>query len=234
MTGPLSGQDEDTWARAVAMLDRLPPEPPEKRDRRLVLQRRQWGLAAGLLVATVALWAAVAVADGGLTGPREVPGWRTAARFIVLAAGSGAVLVGSWMHARSVRHMQVGDRPLDWLTGSERRALLRAARTGQPLVGQQLRMARHVAAGRLAMELTPAYVPGYLFALSGLVFADPHPLWYGTLVLLVIAATAWLVHQRRDARRLRRFLDEHPDPTGGQCTNRRGGRSPGPARGRCA
>ncbi len=214
MSGPLTGNDRDTWARALAMLDRLPPERPEKRDRRLVLQRRQWVLAVGLLVATVALWAAVAVADGGLTGPREVPVRRTAARFIVLAAGFGAVLVGMWMHARSVKHLQVGDRPLDWLTGPERRALLRAARTGTPLEEQQLRMARHVAAGRLAMEMTPAYVPGYLFASGGHVLADPQPLWYATLALLLIAATAWLVHQRRDAHRLQRFLDEHPDLRG--------------------
>ena len=211
MSGSPSGRDADTWARAQALLDRMPPEPPEKRDRRLVLQRRQWGLAVGLLVATVVVWAAVAVVDGGLRAPREIPDWRRVARFIVLAAGFGAVLVGMWVHARSVKHLQVGDRPLEWLTGSERRALLRAARTGEPLDEQQLRMARHVVSGRLAMEMTPAYVPGYLLATSGHVLADPHPLWYGTLAVLLIAATAWLVHLRRDARRLQRFLGEHPE-----------------------
>lgn len=215
MSGPLSG-DRDTWARALALLDRLPPEPPEKRDRRLVLQRRQWVLAVGLLVATVVLWAGVAVVDGGLTAPQEVPRWRTPARYVVLVAGSVAVLVGSWMQERSVTHLQVGDRPMDWLTGPQRRALLRAARTGQPLDGQQqLRMARHVVAGRLAMEMTPAYLPGYLLAMSGFVVADPHPLWYATLALLLVAVAAWLVHLRRDARRLQRFLDEPPATTGG-------------------
>ena len=213
MSGPLTG-DRDTWARALARLDRLPPEPPEARDRRLVLQRRQWVLAVGLFVATVVLWAAVAVVDGGLMGPREVPRWRTVARYVVLVVGLAAVLVGTWMQARSVKHLHVGDRPMDWLTGPERRALLRSARTGTPLDRQQLRMARHVAAGRLTMEMTPAYVPGYLFALGGHLIPDPHPLWYATLVLLLIAATAWLSHLRRDARRLQRFLDEHPDPTG--------------------
>ena len=211
MNGPLTGADPDTWARAVALLEQLPPEPPEKRERRLVLQRRQWVLAVGLFVATVVLWAAVAVVDGGLTAPEEVPGWRQAARFVVLAVGSAAVLVGSWMQARSVKHLQVGDRPMDWLTGPERRALLRAARTGQPLEGDQLRMARHVVAGRLTMERSPAYEPGYLFAMSGLVIADPHPVVYAVVLLLLVAATVWLVHQRRDARRLQRFFDEHPE-----------------------
>ena len=211
MSGPLTGQDRDTWARAVALLDRLPPEPPEKRARRLVLQRRQWVLAVGMLVATVALWVAVAVVDAGLTGPRGVPDWRRVARFGVLGAGFGAVLVGMWMQSRSVKHLQIGDRPLDWLTGTQRRALLRAARTGEPLDEQRLRMARHVVAGRLTMDMTPAYVPGYLFAMSGLVLASPHPVLYVVVALLVVAAIAWLSHLRRDARRLQRFLDEHPE-----------------------
>ena len=50
------------------------------------------------------LWAAVAVVDRGLTGPEEVPDWRRLARFGVLAAGFGAVLVGIAMQARGTKH----------------------------------------------------------------------------------------------------------------------------------
>jgi hypothetical protein len=69
-----------------------------------------------------------------------------------------------------------------------------------------------VADARLTMGPSPAHLPGYLFGWSGRVLADPSPVWFATVALLLAATGAALRHQRRDARRLQRFLDEHPAP----------------------
>ncbi|SEL53294.1 hypothetical protein SAMN04515665_11426 [Blastococcus sp. DSM 46786] len=214
MSGPFDDDDRDAWARAQAELDRLPPEPPEQRERCRTVQRRQWVLAIVLLVAAVAVLLFVVVVDGVVTGSGEVPRWQRATGLAVLVAGFGAPLLA--MGIGGAGHDHARHRPVEWLTGAPRRALLRAARTGSPLEEQQLPLARLVVRTHLAAQgIRSAQVAALPLALTGSAVTHPEPVVFGLVVVILVASVAALTHLRRGARRFQRFLDEHPDLTSG-------------------
>ncbi len=103
--------------------------------------------------------------------------------------------------------------PLDWLTARQRAELRRQVRGGQAMP-DRLPLARlqgvAMIDGRIAM------LPQIGLAVAFVGFWIMNPAWHRAVAALFLAAavTAGALYQRRDERRARRFLDEHPDPRG--------------------
>ncbi|WP_324276652.1 hypothetical protein [Blastococcus brunescens] len=206
-----SSRDEDDWARARAVLDRLPPEPADKRRRRLRLQRRLVVLAvlvAGFSVVTVLLLAVVDLAS--LRAHADPPPWRIAAGIAMQVVGLVGMISVLVVHSGAVRHTRGWSRPLHWLTRQEHKGLLRQARGQEPLTPEDLALVRHAALLQLVRPAPLASPSALLLLFVGQYTAAPDTVRLVLVLGMAACVVAAVVHVRKDTRRLRRFLDEHP------------------------
>ena len=206
-----SPTDEGDCARARAVLDRLPPEPADRRARRLAVQRRLSALGAAVTaVAVVIVLLSVVVDRAPVTdGP---PDWRTGVGVALQGLGLVLMLGAYAVHAAAVRHTRGWTRPLHWLSRREHRGLLRQVRGKDAVVPGQLPLARHAARLFLVQRSPMAAPSGFLLVFAGQQVATPGTVRLVLVALMAVAVGAAEVQVRRDVRRVRRFLAEHPDP----------------------
>ena len=222
----VSGDEQDLWARAQAALTSTPPEPAHRQAARRRYDRRLVRLSDGLAGTALALAFLTRLVNPG-DGPST---WRvvTALTVGVLAL----LLMGVGPLARPFGPPP-GFAPLAWLSGRQRKELARQVRTGDALLAR-LSLVRLQARAMVHRRVDRIPQVGLVTGFVGLAIWDHS--WWRTLTstLLVAGMVVVACIDRRDARLARRFLEEHPAPDGGQCTNRRAGRSRGRAPGRCA
>ena len=209
--GVASSRDEDDWARARAVLDRLPPEAADKQRRRLRLQRRLVVLSllvAGFSVVTLLLLAVVDQAS--LRAEGDPPSWRVAAGLAMQVVGLVGMISVLVVHAGAVRHTRGWRRPLHWLTRQEHKGLLRQARGEDPLVPEDLALVRHAALLQLVQPAPLASPGGLLLIFVGQYVAAPDTVRLVLGLGMAACVVAAVLHVRKDTRRLQRFLEEHP------------------------
>lgn len=208
----VSAVPEDDWARARAVLDRLPPEPADRRSRRLRVQQRLLVLGALVVALCVVTLLVLLVVDrGALRAEARPSSWRLGAGFALQVAGLAGMIAALAVHSGAVRHTRGWTRPLHWLTRREQKGLLRQARGQDPLVPEQLPLVRHAALLNLAQRVPLASPSALLLLAVGQYVAMPDPvrLVLGLGMAACVVAVGLL--DRRDTRRLRRFLAQHPE-----------------------
>lgn len=204
--------DEGRWAQAQSILDRVPTESAERRLRRW-RQLRVLFVTAVILSATVVAVVAFVLFRGTVEPQSpEVPTWQAVIGFTI--AGAGLLLqafgvVAAW---RTNQRLQAWRSPLAPLTRSQRKELLAQVRGLRPIEPPRVRLARILAEQMVSQgALVVAYL-GMGIAFIGQWIASP-AVWraVGTIGYGLVLPIAW-VYMERDARRARRFLQEHPSP----------------------
>ena len=205
MRGPLGGADLDTWALAMAALDRTSPEPPQQRAARERYDRRLLRVAVAFSGTVVVLALLMALLDPG----DDRSTWRfvTGVTVAVLAL---LVLIGGPLARPGGATLQ-GVGHLDWLTLRQRMELRRQVRGGKAVpdrLSLARRQARAMLDGRVAVlpqvGLAMAFVGSWMMKPTG---------YRAVVALFSVGAVAGLaLHQRREERLARRFLAEHPEP----------------------
>lgn len=213
LAGMVSTGCADDWARARAVLDRLPPEPADRRARRLRVQRRLLVLSVLATAFSVGTLLVLLVADrGSLRADVDPPVWRSVVGFALQAVGLAGTIAALVVHSGAVRHTRGWARPLHWLTRREQEGLLRQARGQDPLVPEHLPLARHAARLQLAQPAPLASPSALLLLVVGQYVAMPDPVRLVLVLGMAACVVAAGLHVRRDAARLQRFLADHPEP----------------------
>ncbi|MGY1669534.1 hypothetical protein [Geodermatophilus sp. SYSU D00710] len=204
-------EDEQRWAQALALLDRLPTEAGEQRLRRW-RRRRIWTLLA-LLLASVAVIVIVTVLLGGVSSPvSAVPRWQQIAGFSVASAGLVLQLTGVVAAVRSTRRVRAWNSPLAVLTAGQRKELAAAVRGRRSIAPDRLPLARLLAEQLLVSRTSVVANAGLEVLFIGQWIADPAT-WRAVIAVGygVLLAIVW-PFLRRDIRAAQRFLLAHPTP----------------------
>jgi hypothetical protein len=205
-----TGEDA-LWAEARSLLDRAPTESAEQR---LGRWRRTRVLAAvAVFLSGTAVVLVVTVLFREALGERpsvDVPSWRAATGFGLAGAGLLLQLAGVVAIVRSSRRLRAWSSPLAVLTRSQRRELLASVRGSRPVEPDRVPLARLLAEQLIGQRATLVANVGLGIAFTGQWIASPAR-WRAVLtgVFALVVGVSWVFLQR-DARRARRFLDEHP------------------------
>ncbi len=216
MTGParnpIGDDDEARWAEAQSILDRHPTESADKRLHRA--KRLRWLLVLGLVLLglVLALLFALLVFDPSPEYDRPgVSTWQAVTGLSISGLGIVLMLVALVFHFRRTRRARGWSSPMYLLTRRQRKELLKQVRGQAPAVPERVPLARHLAELLLLQRLALAVQAGMLVNFAGLWIADRATyrlVFVGILaVLLLVGAVLF----RREDRRARRFLAEHPD-----------------------
>ena len=202
--------DDARWADALSLLERTPTESAAQRLRRA--RRLRWLFVASLLLVTLALGAIVALLliDPSTDHDTDVPTWRAVAGFSICGLGLLVAAVALVIQFRGLRRAGVWRSPLHVLRFGQRRELLRQVRGRGPDVPERIPLARHMAEVLLTQRLALPVQAGLLLNFAGLWIADPRTY---RLVLIVVLGAVLLgagIAFRRENRRARRYLAEHP------------------------
>jgi len=207
--GPTS--EEARWSEARSLLERAPTESAEQRLKRW-RRTRVLSVAAVLLVGTAMVLVVVVLSRDAL-GERpsaDVPSWQAAVGFGIAGAGLLLQLAGVVAIVRSTRRLRGWSSPLAVLTRSQHRELLAYVRGSRPVEPARVPLARVLAEQLLAQRATLVANGGLGIASTGQWIASPTQ-WRAVLtgaLALVVGFGYWFL--QRDARRARRFLDDHP------------------------
>jgi hypothetical protein len=208
-----SAANGDDWARAQAVLDRLPPEAAERRARRVRLERRLTRLGVAVTAVAVGTLLVLLVVDRD-SPPGDAPPWRVADGFAVQAIGLVLMIAVHVAHSGAVRHTRGWGRPMHWLSRREHKELVRQVRGKDPLVPEQLPLARHTA-GMVLVQRPPLAAPSaFLLVVVGQYIAMPDTVRFLLAAAMAVAVVAAEVHVRRDVRRTQRFLAENQPAPG--------------------
>jgi hypothetical protein len=142
--------------------------------------------------------------------PSDVPTWQVVAGSVI--AGAGLVLQGFGvvMLWRANRRLQAWSSPLAVLTRPQRKGLLAQVRGVQPIESARVPLARRVAEQRIGQRHAITSNLGLGIAFAGQWIATPST-WRAVLTVvygLLLAVNGPFI--QRDARRARRFLEQHP------------------------
>lgn len=202
---------DDDWAKALALLDRVPPEPEDRRAHRLRLHRRLFlagTVAATLAVVTLLLLAAI---DPGSSRAEVAPAaWRIVLGVGLQVVGLALVITAAVSWSGAVRHTRGWAKPMHWLSRRERAGLLRQARGKDRPVPEQLPLARHTARMLLVQRPPLTSTSALLLLFVGQYAASPDPVRLVLCLGMAVAVALASVHLRRDTERLERFLAAHP------------------------
>jgi Flp pilus assembly protein TadB len=201
--------DQARWAEAQSVLDRTPTQSAEQRLRRW---RHYWVL---FLVALVLLVVVIIVLFRGTfeAHPPNVPTWQAVIGFVIAGAGLVLQIFGVVTLWRANRSQRAWRSPLAVLTRAQRKELLTRVRGLQPVEPARLPLARYLAEQRWSQRSAMLSNSGLGIAWVGLWIASPT--WWRAVMTVaygLLLVVAWPFTQR-EARRARRFLDEHPLPT---------------------
>jgi hypothetical protein len=210
-SGETARADEDDWARARAALDRVRPEPAERRVSRLRVQRRLDVLGVVLTAVAVLTLLVLLVVDRG-SSAADPPTWRIVVGFAAQVIGLVLMVAAYVTHAGAVRHTRGWGRPMQWLTRREHKGLLRQVRGKDPLVPEQLPLARHAARLHLVQRSPSAAPSALLLLFVGQYVAVPGIVRFVLAAGMGAVLVAAEVHVRRDLRRIEQFLDAHREP----------------------
>lgn len=203
--------DDDTrWAEAQSVLDRRATESAQQRlaqRRRLLILAVVGGVVLGAAVSALLV---VLLHEGiGRSTEHDVPVWQAVTGFVIAGAGlvvQGFAVVVQW---RTNRRLQAWSSPLLVLSRAQRKELRAQVRGRAPVDADRLPLARHLAERLIAQRLAVGANLGLLVAFIGLWIAEPS-WWRAVLALFLALATAAVApFAERDARRARRFLEEH-------------------------
>ncbi len=204
-------EDEVRWAEAQSILDRAPTESAEQRLRRSRYLTVLSVAAAFLLLAIVATVLGVLLHGTFESRLPEVPTWQAVIGYTIAVAG--LLLQAFGLVAMSRNNRTRWRSPLAALTRRQRKELLAQARGLQPIEPARLPLARDMAQQLINQRALMVANSGLGIAFTGQWIASP-AVWRGVLAIGygVVLAVAWLFIQR-DARRARRFLEDHPSST---------------------
>lgn len=206
--------DEARWAEAQSILDRTPTESAELRLRRS--RRNRWLLIVAfvLLGLAVAVLLALFVFDPLTEGNRseeDAPTWRAVTGFSLSGLGLLFMVVALVIQFRGLRRVRAWGSPLHVLTFRQRRELLAQVRGRGPDVQERIPLARHLAEVLLIQRLSLPVMAGLVVNFVGLWIVDQETYRLVFIVVLVAALVGSGLAFRRESRRARRYLAEHPD-----------------------
>jgi hypothetical protein len=206
--------DEARWAEAQSILEQAPTESAEQRLRQW-RQLRLLFVAAILLLITVATVLLSVLFRGTFEEQSsDVPTWQAVIGLVIAGAGllfQGFGVVALWHNNRRLRAWR---SPLAALTRPQRKALLAQVRGLQPIEPARVPLARVLAEQLVSQRALMAANVGLGIAFTGQWIASP-TVWRAVLAITYgfVMAVAWLFIQR-DARRARRFFEEHSSSAG--------------------
>ena len=212
--GSGSGEEigEAEWAAAQSLLDRVPTESATQRLRRW--RRQRVLLVAALILLTSALAVVLVVVVGAPSAHSEdVPTWQTATGFVLAGAGLLLQIAGLVGIVRTGRRLRAWNSPVAVLSRGRRKELLAQVRGRRPVEPERIPLARLLAEQLLSQRTLLVANTGLGISFVGQWIASPTT-WraVATAALGLLLAAGWVVAQR-DARRARRFLEEHSSPT---------------------
>ena len=206
--------DEARWAEAESILDRTPTESAAERVRRS--RRNRWLLVAGFVLVgvAVAVLLALFVFDSRTDRERSggVPTWQAVTGFSLSGIGLLLMVVTLVIQFRALRRVRAWGSPLHVLTFRQRRELLRQVRGRGPDVPARVPLARHLASLLRTQGLALPVMAALLLNFVGLWIVDRETyrlIFIGWFIALLVASG---VAFRRESRRARRYLAEHPVP----------------------
>ncbi len=202
--------EDARWAEARSLLDRAPTESAERRLRRW-RRARALSVAVVLLVSTAVVFVVAVLSRDALEErpSADVPSWQAAVGFSIAGAGLLLQLAGVVASVRSTRRLRGWSSPLAVLTRSQRKELLAYVRGSRPVEPDRVPLARLLAEQLMSQRATLVANVGLGIAFTGQWIASPTQ-WRAVLtgVFALVVGVGYRFLQR-DARRARRFLDEH-------------------------
>jgi hypothetical protein len=203
--------DEARWAEAQSILDRTPTDSAEQRLRRA--RRNRWLLVGGFVLLCLAAGVLVALFVFDPAPDRntdDVPTWGAVVGFTLSGLGLLFMVVALVVQFRGLRRVRAWGSPLHVLTFRQRRELLRQVRNRGPDIPERVPLARRLAGLLSTQRLALPVQAGMLVNFVGLWIVDRE-----TYRLVFVAVFAMLlivagVQFRRENRRARRYLAEHP------------------------
>ncbi len=205
-----SAEDDMRWVEAQSILDRAPTESAEQRLRR-------WRRLMVLFVTAMVLLATVAAVVLGVrfhhvfeVEPSDVPTWQAVIGSTIAVAGLLLVGIGGVVALSRNSRLATWPSPLAALTRRQRKEVLAQVRGLKPIEPARVPLARVVAEHLVGQRVFMVPNSGLGISFIGQWIALPTVL---RAVLAIgsglVLAAAWAFVQR-DARRARRFLEEHP------------------------
>ena len=219
MLRAMSSDDDARWAEAQSILDRSPTPSAEQRLRRW--RNGRWALVAALLVVGSAVGVLVSVVLTGSSGAEapEPSAAQQAVGFWISGAGYVLAIVGFVLLVRG-GVFRAWRQPITVLDRGQRRQLAAQARGRAAVDPARLPLARDLARRLIDQTRQWVMLSGLAVGQVGLAIATPKTwrvLTSSGLAVLCVVGAALAV---RDARRARRFLDEHPEPVAEGATER--------------
>ncbi|MGZ4509659.1 MAG: hypothetical protein ACXVX0_20640 [Blastococcus sp.] len=205
-----AGTDEERWAQAESILANNPTPSAEARIRRV--RTMLWLFVVGMLVLGLAVGVLAVVLFGhGRHRASSVPAWQEITGLAVQLTGTVIEIVGI---VTLRRRRQWGTRwraPTAVLTRAQRRSLVRQVRGRIPAEPARLPLTRDLA-GRLVDQrgLLVLYV-GIAIVNVGQTIVHPTAFRVGLTVVVLVVYGVVIPLMRREQRRARRFLAEHPE-----------------------
>ena len=205
--------DEERWAQAQSLLDRVPTEPAARKARR---QRRNLVLATAVLALAcvgVALVFFLSIAPGSVSSEGDEPLWREITGLVLAPLGAALSVVVLVTVIRSNRRLHAwSGNPMAPLSRRQKRELTRQITGRAPVEPERLPLARYAAEALVAARLTLVQQAAVLLLLVGQWIGEPTT--WRLVLLLVIGGLSLLVAVPlvRRVAQARRFLEQHPAP----------------------
>jgi hypothetical protein len=204
--------DEDRWAQAQAVLDGVPTESTDRLLRSA--RRRRLVVVFSLLLAipALALFFVLVLGAEGFSEHVRVPTWRGVVGFSISGVGLLLMVVALVVQFRAMRPLSAWRGPMNVLTRQQRMELLRQVRGRAPVPPERIPLGRHLAELLLLQRFAVVPQVGFLVNFAGQWIAEPAT-WRLVLIgFLALVLGAAGIQFRREGVRMRRFLEEHPDP----------------------
>jgi protein-S-isoprenylcysteine O-methyltransferase Ste14 len=205
--------DEERWAQAESILVERPTEAAQSRLRRR--RTMLWLLVVAVTVVSLGLGVLLVVVLGGSgdLNPSHPPTWQVVLGVVVSGTGMVVDVVGLVILVRRRRWGQAWRAPTAVLSRTQQRSLLAQIRGRRPVDPARLPLARDLAERLSDQRGTAALVVGIVLINLGNTLITPSAfrLWITAVVLVAYAIGAALLV--RQVRRMRRFLDAHPEET---------------------
>ena len=206
----VSQDEEERWARALAVLDSTPPEPAHRQAARERYDRRAARVAVVLAGTALALALIRFAVDPSLDDGEDAPTWRVVTGSCLGVAGGVLMLAGPL--ARPYGSQRGLRRPLASLSSVQRKVLQRQVRGRVPVERGWLPLARLQARVLLENRGPVLRQTGLTVCFVGFWTAH-HDVPRTILTLLMVVGLALaVVVLRREERFARRFLAQHPAP----------------------
>jgi hypothetical protein len=207
--------DEERWTEAEALLPRWKPEPADRRSARERQDGRLFVASLVLVGSALALALVLLAVDPPPDTGDGPPRWRAVTGFSVSGFGLLFLVVGAALRMPRRRAPLKWGRPLRVLTPRQRKELLQQVRGRARVAPERVPLARHSAEALLDQQGTVLVPAALLVTYLGLWIVDRSTVRTLLTLAFVVALAVAAVHTRRDLRRARRFLGEHPPPGGG-------------------